>query len=460
MKRRMSTYYHLLLISFLLLSPFAQAKENSTEEKEWNKIFTLVKFKGGNKITKQHRCVWLKRQKWSILRRACTTGVNAVTDHASVVCPMHCKPFQEVECGLLCEDRPTKMDFKFLGGTCEDSKHEQPEKVTCVDNGVIGYPAHVIMKPSGNKGGKGKDGEGSEVYFNATVHNQNEIMNIGNGEEVTADMDVEVYNYDQEKKLVLVQKITYHSSCSGNLSIGDIFGSVKLVGFTNKDQGKVKGCFGNTHAPTPIPTFKPTPIPTFKPTPIPTFKPTFKPTRIPTTKSPIRVKNTSTKEPSPSPTTKKPTLRPTVLPTSKPSPSPSSSPSRIPTSSPSRIPSSSPSVAPSSSPSKVPSICISPVSNDNQPTDPCMSEAPSVSPTRDPSSPCIERKRAKFVRTFSSSNEPIRIKSCRWLQGKGAYFRGRICETTKASEVCLITCGICTPETTLLRKLGPRRNIK
>jgi hypothetical protein len=35
------------------------------------------------------------------------------------------------------------------------------------------------------------------------------------------------------------QTINLHSSCSGNLAIGDTFGALKLVGFYNSEQGKV-----------------------------------------------------------------------------------------------------------------------------------------------------------------------------------------------------------------------------
>ena len=50
----------------------------------------------------------------------------------------------------------------------------------------------------------------------------------------SADMNVNIYN--QSNKEDLLQEVTFHSSCSKNLGVGDSFGAVTLVGFKSSSQ--------------------------------------------------------------------------------------------------------------------------------------------------------------------------------------------------------------------------------
>jgi len=149
-----------------------------------------------------------------------------------------------------CTNRPTYMLFKLTGEVCSASLNEQPpDKFTCSDLAPIQYPVYVVVRSTSSssnrrflKNGKGGGGNGGGSsngnYFSGIVPQTGDLIPIGNGSKVDANMILEVYS---ENKTTLYQTLQYHSSCSQSLSTGDTFGAFKLIGFTNENQDVV--CF-------------------------------------------------------------------------------------------------------------------------------------------------------------------------------------------------------------------------
>merc|ERR1712038_1678352 len=119
------------------------------------------------------------------------------------------------------------MVFKATGGDCEATTQNQEGKFECTDKSHISYPATIVMK---------SEKRGDE-YYRGTVYEGDVMEAYNDGDEFDADMTVEIYSGSHVK-----QEMTIHSSCSKKLFVGDVFGGVKLLSFTNEDQGTVEEC--------------------------------------------------------------------------------------------------------------------------------------------------------------------------------------------------------------------------
>jgi len=204
---------------------------------------------------------------------------------------------------ILCASRPTIFYFQYTGKSCASSRHSQSDKASCNDYQAISTESDVRVTfttaNSSNKRKRNNESKGNGAYFDRTVSKGATMLIDNGGEKFPANMNIQVY-----KGAVLLQAVTFHSSCSNNLYIGDIFGAFKLIGFNNQD-GEFICPVENTRDPTKTPTRDPTKVPTHGPTKTPTHGPTKTPTRDPTT-----------------PPTRAPTKTPTRSPTMSPTPCP------------------------------------------------------------------------------------------------------------------------------------------
>jgi len=135
----------------------------------------------------------------------------------------------------LCTTRPKQMELMFTGGRCEDSEQSQGDKFICdlsLDNIRNVNSAYIRIV--------GKDGE---TYFTGVV-NKGEIFTMGTqSDRVQADSDVFIYTDSTQTSLL--QQFRFHTSCSQNLSSGDIFGGITIVAFIT-DAGRKEGGLSST----------------------------------------------------------------------------------------------------------------------------------------------------------------------------------------------------------------------
>ena len=133
----------------------------------------------------------------------------------------------------LCEKRPTAISLRYTGGDCSQTSHNQdPGKVSCTDFPPLVEPVWIVIsKPDGTN--VSLDTGGAVVKFGDIVTAT--AANAGRSE-FDSESLVQVFDENND----LLQELVFHTSCSQPLAPGDQFGSVKVVGFENADQGQVQ----------------------------------------------------------------------------------------------------------------------------------------------------------------------------------------------------------------------------
>jgi len=156
----------------------------------------------------------------------------------------------------ICRERAFIMFFVFDALICDASLNTQEDKSSCEDQSSIdsAKSAFVVFSDKGTGGTisrrkaqtlrKGKKGgdytNDGTTYFSGTISFGAVVEVDNDGSKFPADMDVTIYK--DSTKTEILQYVTFHSSCSKNLFLGDRFGSMKIVGFEYKD-GDVEKCF-------------------------------------------------------------------------------------------------------------------------------------------------------------------------------------------------------------------------
>jgi hypothetical protein len=139
-----------------------------------------------------------------------------------------------------CQQRPTKMVFRYNGGTCEQSFNIQPDTLfICNDfnggppnaEGASSYISITDVKGAGI------------VYYDGFATVGDELVLEDNGNRVEANMNVTIYSSDNKDPANILQTLVYHSSCSRNLFLKDRYGSIQLIVFVNEIQGIVSCLF-------------------------------------------------------------------------------------------------------------------------------------------------------------------------------------------------------------------------
>ena len=126
------------------------------------------------------------------------------------------------------------MVFEIDYRTCSESQNSQSDSYhskkkpafTCDDNSPIPSHPWVVITSSDAK----------EEYFRGYAELGDKIQ-IASDKRMSSETTVGIYyNVDET---YAAQSFTFHSSCSQNLFLGDTFGALKLVGFTNRQQGEI-----------------------------------------------------------------------------------------------------------------------------------------------------------------------------------------------------------------------------
>jgi len=156
---------------------------------------------------------------------------------------------------VICDSRASKFKFKFEPRRCADSENfvhrignrrnlraqhrrhlkksaDTSDKFWCQESSSTVPPSlgpfRVVIKA------KGATETSGDVYLvEQGVQAGAELVIVGmNGGTITTELNIYIYNSQSSK----VQEIMFHSSCSMELSTGDTFGSLELIGFQNDKQ--------------------------------------------------------------------------------------------------------------------------------------------------------------------------------------------------------------------------------
>ena len=162
----------------------------------------------------------------------------------------------ELECPVLecgwdrCRERPYRMEFRFNPNSCADSILKRcpgvdPDTCSCVRNVTIDEEDWAEQRFSCADFGAGPV-NGSDTYYvmaypemdPSSPYFEGEMVTGGrfnatdpNLERVQANMFLDLYAFSNGTQGELLQQVLFHSSCSQELYLLDIFGSFQLVEF-------------------------------------------------------------------------------------------------------------------------------------------------------------------------------------------------------------------------------------
>ena len=149
-----------------------------------------------------------------------------------------------------CYERPSEMMMRFQGGSCDQSDNVQKEagKFECTDHADGGlfteHGTKYYLRISAL--------DGSGDYFAGFAQVGDDITLEDGGNRFENEVIVKIYNATDTSSTTTrdpddilagtydpVQEIHFEASCSQNLFLSDIFGSIKVIGFVNDNQGSV-----------------------------------------------------------------------------------------------------------------------------------------------------------------------------------------------------------------------------
>lgn len=162
-----------------------------------------------------------------------------------------------LECGWdRCRERPFRMEFRVSPRSCAESDllrcpGDDPESCTCIRNVTLpqddwedqkfycidieGGPAEFLENEYYVIAYADKDPE--LVYFEGPVSSGGRFNATDPSlEKVEANMFLELYRYSNGTQGDLLQQVLFHSSCSQELYLLDVFGSFQLVEFESTSQ--------------------------------------------------------------------------------------------------------------------------------------------------------------------------------------------------------------------------------
>jgi hypothetical protein len=128
-----------------------------------------------------------------------------------------------------CNGKVIRMTLAYTGEGCGASSHSQdPEEFTCTGDAAMAEPVRIAVT---DRHGDRIYADVSGVLLDGTV-----VVDAANAgrDRLDAATRVRIFNADDE----LIEDITFHTSCSEPLNIGDQFGSMRLdVLLTTGGQG-------------------------------------------------------------------------------------------------------------------------------------------------------------------------------------------------------------------------------
>ncbi|MFC1778196.1 hypothetical protein ACFL3I_12805, partial [Pseudomonadota bacterium] len=127
-----------------------------------------------------------------------------------------------------CKKRSTALGFRFNAGDCSQSANSQ-------DSGK--FECNDIVAPVGPGPYTLEFDSGGGVYWTDLVNpgDEFEVLALDDGRsDFASQTDWALY-----EGTTLLQVGTFHTSCSQNLFIGDFYGNLEVISFTNSEQGFV-----------------------------------------------------------------------------------------------------------------------------------------------------------------------------------------------------------------------------
>lgn len=130
-----------------------------------------------------------------------------------------------------CKGKVIRMTLEYTGEGCDASSHSQdPKKVKCSGNPNAEEPVNIYVT---NNKRKRNWGSALNIPVGGLV-----LVDAANGGKDHLDADTLVTIYGANSG-VLLQEVKFHTSCSQPLSVGDQFGSVRLISLTTTEGGEV-----------------------------------------------------------------------------------------------------------------------------------------------------------------------------------------------------------------------------
>jgi cysteine-rich repeat protein len=142
----------------------------------------------------------------------------------------HCKVRGQPSSGMTCEGKVTSLTLEYTGEGCSATTNAQEGKVAC--EGGASFAAPISITASGKAGKKGSS-SGNWGSFQGVVIGDRITFTAENGgaDKFDADTFIDINNG--------LERITFHTSCSKPLALGDQFGSVRVVGMTSTEGGTI-----------------------------------------------------------------------------------------------------------------------------------------------------------------------------------------------------------------------------
>jgi len=142
---------------------------------------------------------------------------------------------------LCCQERPMYIKIQMIGGSCQDSKNSQENKSSCTGGEV--FSSNIVFKEKGTSTTIPFvfDSDPNDVKTQGFLQ-VGDIITVGNGERFSSDTTATLEGLE----------VSFHSSCSSNLFLGDQFGPLRVVGWESESE-KLEDCFMKSNPPTPAP---------------------------------------------------------------------------------------------------------------------------------------------------------------------------------------------------------------
>ena len=135
--------------------------------------------------------------------------------------------------GDLCDDfdKPQKLTLQYIGGDANVNSQDSG-KVEIIGNPGTTSPVYIIAH---NKDEPFKSD--AKIWFSGavTLGETFVINSLPFRDELESNTYVYVFENDDGSPGKLLQSVKFHTSCSQPLLLGDIFGAIQLVGFTDKN---------------------------------------------------------------------------------------------------------------------------------------------------------------------------------------------------------------------------------
>lgn len=152
----------------------------------------------------------------------------------------------DVGIDTICRETPNMLIFKWRESSCEFSRNDQKPSQR---RHLRALKHKSRSRDTGDTKGEGyicedycdfddktrvviDSGDGKVSYYDGFVQ-EDEIITIAGS--ISSNLHVTAYDEESRK----VQEFTFHASCSQPLALDDSFGSLKIVGFKNVEQGLV-----------------------------------------------------------------------------------------------------------------------------------------------------------------------------------------------------------------------------